>query len=79
MITVNTYFYDDDGALELEATFEVDSMAHAIDCPPEYASAYRGRYDLSMQRCINADTRAEHAPTPYQYEKLTDAVMEKIK
>jgi hypothetical protein len=76
MITVTELFDE----VELEATFDVCPMAEAIDCPAELASVYAGLYDISLQRCIDTDTRQEYNDiTPYQMERLQLAAMKKIK
>ena len=77
MITVTESF--DDYDVELSATFTVDSMANAIGCEPEHASAYRGQFCIELQRCTNTATRKEQEPTAFQLERLERAVMEKIK
>ena len=74
MITATVEF---DG-LTLEAEFQADSMADAIGCPAEHAGQFAGQICLELHSCINADTGAEHKPTPEQFEALQDEALKNI-
>lgn len=76
MITVTKEF--DDEGYTLRATFDVDSMAHAVGCPAEHASQFAGQYCVELHECVCVETGMEHEPTSFEYDQLTASVMEEI-
>jgi len=76
MITVEKYF--DDEGYTLRATFDVDSMANAIGCPIEHAGQFSGQFCVELTSCTCVETGEEHKPSSFEYEILTEAVMEEI-
>jgi len=73
MIVAEEYF-DDDGII-LRATFSAESMADAIGCPVNHAGQFSGQICLDLHECVNAETGAEHSPTPYQLKFLQESAL----
>jgi hypothetical protein len=76
MITAELFF--DDEGYTLKATFDIDSLAHAVGCPTQYAGSMHGQMSCAINSCVCVETGLEHSPSSFEYEMLEAEALKEV-